>query len=177
MNIMLNSARSICLLILLVIGLHACDGGGVFNDCNNDYNFYSDHLLHFQIIDKRTGINVLEIGVNRYNSDTVQIYDENLKPVGTGTHPHNDGSIYFIFLVPTRDLDEPLNTPIEHTYYLYFEKKDYDTLRINYQIGLDECNDRILTQWSTSYNDSIYFDRDYNPYRFSEGALFIKEVF
>lgn len=126
----------------------------------------------FYINDKNTGENLLEIGVNQYHRDTIQIYNEELDPLDF--YLGEEGSIVFRFLSNTRNLDEPLQSPIEHTYYIYFEEGDYDTLNIRYQIGLDECSDRVLTQGSVTYNDSLYLDYPSNP-RDDWGAFFVKD--
>jgi hypothetical protein len=176
MNTKFSYIKFIVILTLIAGCLSSCERDPL-NHCQKDYDFYTDNYLYFRILDKRTAINVLEIGVNRYTSDTVQVYDKNLNPLGTGTRPQNNGYIVLGFLESTRDLDEPLNTPLEHTFYLHFEKKDYDTIRVSYQIGTNKCEDRILTEVSASYNDSVYFNRAYNPYRFSQSVDFIKKVF
>jgi hypothetical protein len=154
-------------ILLLFFGLISCE-----KTCEKDYNFYGDHKLQFKLKDRRTGQNLLEIGVNRYDKDTVKIYDQNLRPLTTIVS--NNGDVLFNFLprdysVPDGHIEEPLNSPIYHTFYLYLEQGDYDTLRMTYQIGHNPCKQRILTQWSTSYNDSLYFN-------FENGAPSIKSV-
>ena len=155
----MKNIKHLCLLIVLS-SLFSCNDN-IFSNCKEDYTFHTDYFLHFLILDKKTGENLLEIGVNRYYRDTVQIFSEDLEPLRV--HPDNSGSLVFNFLYDVRAQDEPLNTPIEHTYYLYFEEEDYDTLSMRYEIGLDKCDDKILTQWSVSYNDSLYFDYPSGP--------------
>jgi hypothetical protein len=148
---------SICLLFLLG-SLFSCDDG-----CKKDYTYYNEYNLGFMVFDERTGENLLEIGVNRYRQDTVQIFNEDLEPLGI--HPTQSGELilYFMYYARERVGVEPLNTPLAHTYYVYFEEGDYDTLQISYQIGLDPCDDRILTQWSAYYNDSLYVNHTSDP--------------
>ena len=162
----MKNIKHLC-LVICISSLFSCG-----NNCKQDYNFYNDYILGFYILDKTTKENLLEIGVNRYFRDTVEIYNENLEPLNI--HPSQDGSFSFYFLKNTSHLDEPLQTPIEHTYYIYFEEGDYDTLNIRYQIGLDECSDRVLTQGSVTYNDSLYIDYPFNP-RDDWGAFFVKK--
>ena len=142
------------------------------DECEKEYPFRYRHALVFYILDEKTGQNLLEIAVNRYYRDTVDIYDESLQPLGI--HPDTDGSMVLNFSKHNQSWEEPLNTPIEHTYYIYFEEEDYDTLGITYQIGLDECQDKVLTQGAVSYNDSLYIEYLSNP-RDTWGASFIKE--
>ncbi len=164
MKELFKSFFSLCWFALMG-SLISCD------NCNRDYDFYYDNLLVFYALNKETEQNLLEIGVNRYNSDTFNIYTKNLKPLDI--HPDQDGSVVFYFLQPFQRKEEPLDTPIEHTYYVYFEEGDFDTLNIAYQIGLDDCNEKILTQWSAYYNDSLYLNFSSNPPN-SKGAFFLK---
>jgi hypothetical protein len=156
----------------LLLTLFLAPVASCVDDCEKEYRFNDRYFLLFNVLDEKTGQNLLQIGVNRYSRDTVDIYNESLEPFGI--HPHNDGSMVFHFLDSTYSLNEPLNIPLEHTYYIYFEEGDYDTLNIAYQIGLDECQDKVLTQGSVSYNDSLYIEFPSNP-RTSWGANFIKE--
>ena len=138
----------------LAASLSSCD------NCKQDYDFYSEYAVDFNLVDEN-GKDLLQTGVNRYHKDTIKIYDEELK--SRDFYLGNDGVILFEFLSHTPELEEPINTPIGHTYYLYLEEGDYDTLSIAYRIDLDECQDRILTQWSGSYNDSLYIEFLSNP--------------
>ena len=142
------------------------------DDCEKEYPFRYRHALVFNILDEKTGQDLLQIGVHRYFRDTVDIYDESLNPLGI--HPDTDGSMVLNFSKHNQIWEEPLNTPIEHTYYIYFEEGDYDTLGITYQIGLDECQDKVLIQGSVRYNDSLYIEYLSTP-RDTWGASFIKE--
>ena len=157
--------------VIISTGLFSCSTN-IFSSCKENYTFYGNYLLTFYIIDQ-TGENLIEIGRNRYNRDTVDILDENWNSLGF--HPYQNGSIVFGFMEHLRGIEEPLNTPINHTYYIYFEEGDYDTLDISYQIGLDQCDERELTQWGVSYNDSLYFNYPTNP-RQHGGAFFVKKV-
>lgn len=165
----MKNIKHLCLLIALS-SLFSCNDN-IFSNCKEDYTYHKDYYLNFSVLDKTTRDNLLAIGVNAYHRDTVQIYTKDLEPLGV--HPYQDGSLIFNFLYDVRAQDEPLNTPIEHTYYLYFEEGDYDTLNIGYKIGLDKCDDKILTQWSVSYNDSLYFDYPSGPPT-GGGAYFLK---
>ena len=163
--------KELCLYLLIAF-LSACDGN-IFSNCKENYNFHGDYYLDMLFIEKQTGRNLLVVGVNRYNRDTVDILDKNLNPFPYGHHPYQDGRIFFNFMQHFRYSPEPLNTPIDHTYYIYFEEGDYDTLDITYQIGLDQCEYRVLTQWAVSYNDSLYFNYPTNP-PMGRGIKFLK---
>lgn len=126
------------------------------DECDKEDAIEDRHKLDLKILGKETNRNLLGIGSNRYNRDTVQIFDENLEPLGI--RPDLDGSMILYFLRNVRHDDEPLDTDLESTYYLYFEEGDYDTLSMTYRLALDHCDDIVLTQWSTSYNDSLYFE-------------------
>lgn len=76
--------------LLLILCLASCR-----DDCEKEYPFRYRYALVFKILDEESGQNLLEIAVNRYYRDTVDIYDESLKPLRI--HPDNDGSMVLNF--------------------------------------------------------------------------------
>ena len=110
MKELFKSFFSLCWFALMG-SLISCD------NCNRDYDFYYDNLLVFYALDKETEQNLLEIGVNRYNSDTFNIYTKNLKPLDI--HPDQDGSVVFTFCSHSKGRKNlwihPLNILIMYT--------------------------------------------------------------
>lgn len=100
---------------VLATSLTSCDNS------KQDYTFYPDYHVTFDLIDQK-GSNLLQIGVNRYHKDTIQLYTENLEPLDFTLG--KDGIVSFRLLAHTRELEEPLNAPIAHSYYLYLEEGD-----------------------------------------------------
>ena len=66
----------------LAASLVSCD------NCKQDYDFYSDYYVAFNLVDEN-GKNLLQIGVNRYYNDTIQLYTKDLKPLDF--YLRNDG--------------------------------------------------------------------------------------
>lgn len=146
------------LILQLLVGVSSCGGDDIYG-CPTDYYFYSDYKLTFYLQDRLTGETLLELGDHRYKLAEVLLLSEDLEPV---LRPDKDGSFDLYFLRWPEREEEPLGVPLTHTYYLFLEEGDYDTLNISYTIGVNDCDDLALTHWTASYNDSTYLDLE-NP--------------
>lgn len=157
------------LLIIFIFCLFSCEK----DECERDYNFHGDTRLVFEFHDKKTGENLLDVRVQRYFYDTIKIYNEELNRLNFTLD--YSGRISLNFLTQAYYSNEPISTPLSKTYFIYFEEGDYDTLKVDYKIGFDECNYKILTEWATFYNDSLHFSHNPNTLH-QHYPIFIKDT-
>lgn len=145
------------LILQLLVGVSSCGGNDIYG-CPTDYYFYDHYFMTFYLQDRLTGETLLELGDHRYIRNEVLLLSEDLEPI---LRPDKNGSFDLFFLsLPERE-EDPLGEPLSHTYYLFLEEGDYDTLNITYTIGINECDDKALTHWTVSYNDSTYLDLEH----------------
>jgi hypothetical protein len=146
----------------------ACDQS-LFNNCPGDYNFETDNIFTFNLLDRFTEENLLVIGVNKYDEDTVKVYNEEWE-ITYDAPVRQDGLIVFYPHFMDKDADV-VNQPVFKNYYLYLNQFDTDTINITYEATIDDCDDMVLKYVTVSYNDSIYFDGATNSY---PGVSFVK---
>jgi len=138
------------LTILTIFSLlfTSCDG------CNGGDYIFSESTFRFWVLDKNTGKDLLMIGANIYDRDTVRVLNKNMKVISNRPVDQNGA----IWVYPFRETDDgDLNKLIHDTLYLYFNHQDTDTIVFSYSVSKDECDIILPTQIGISYNDSVYY--------------------
>lgn len=159
---------SLLTAIAMSITLIACDHG-LFNNCPGDYDFETDNIFTINLLDRFTKENLLVIGVNKYDEDTVKIYNGEWEVVYDGPVDQSGRIVFYPFYM---DKDAgALNQMVYKEFYLYLNQFDTDTINIAYEATIDDCDDMVLEYVAVSYNDSIYFDGPTNSY---PGIFFLK---
>jgi hypothetical protein len=157
-------------ILLMAIGsLAYCFTLCSCNPCDTGYQFESDGLFGFKVIDRTTKEPVLHIRHTWYNYDTVAVYNENWDNMFAAVD--YDGVVGFIFIDRITDKGV-IDQLITRRFFMYFNYQDIDTIDIAFKMRLDECNDQRISYFKVAYNDSVYYDAITN--RVYNGLSFIK---
>jgi hypothetical protein len=132
------------------------------------YDFVTANSFGFIVADEKSKQNILSIGQTNYNYDTLKVYNSDWT-VASNVEP-GDGVVYLDF-IERKDKGQ-LALLISRNYYMYFNYLDTDTIKIDFKMRTDECDEQIVEYFRVSYNDSIYFDESTS---FVPGITFLKK--
>jgi hypothetical protein len=141
--------RMICAFAAL---LGCCATGSCILRCEEPDS--TSGRISFQIVDRATGLNILDFQSMKYDIDTVKVFNEDWT--------ENNGSVDLsgtvnISYFSHSDIWVP-NQLVSRLYFLYFNFQDIDTIAIEYRMR-DNCGSPLDSYFKVAYNDSIYFDR------------------
>lgn len=137
----------------------------IFSKCNSedgcDAPKPDDEVFIFRLLDKSTKLNLIAAWGAKYDSDLVELQDEN------GNKPYllevgADGNISFV--IPN-DNTEALEQELTKKFFLFLPDeqgtpgRDVDTLEFKYRFAKrDDCPPIWYDSFSASYNDSLYHE-------------------
>jgi hypothetical protein len=125
------------------------------NKCPQDDNSTNifDSGLFFELQGAATGENLLNLFFGPYNQDTVKILREDrTKEPSLTIDP--SGRAWFRCLEYPKDLDG-LNEKITKTFFLYLDRFDTDTIRIEFTLRESDCPEPDFDEVSVFFNGKL----------------------
>jgi hypothetical protein len=136
-------------LLIILTFLPSC------NECPQDdgsTNIF-DSGLFFELRDKTTDENLLNLFFGEYNQDTVKILKQDLTKESSVTIDPS-GLVWFRCLENPADL-AGLNSKVTKTFFLYLNRFDTDTIRIEFTLKKSDCPSPDFKEVSIFFNNKI----------------------
>ena len=144
----------------------SCDGRNPFNKCSGNEPDAYEEIIVFTLHDKDTNDMLLGL-YGKYHKDTVKIYDENQEIVFDGPVETN-GIVTFNFVNEETD-QEAFQKQLTKYFYLYLDHTDTDTIKVDFQLYQDKCQESQFEFYEVYYNNDFYYDQYNGSTKFLKG--------
>lgn len=125
------------------------------NKCPQDDNATNifDSGLYFELRNKTTDENLLNLFYGAYNQDTIKILKEDLSKEPSLSIDAS-GAAWFKCLEYPKDL-QGLNGKISKTFYLYLNQFDSDTIRVEFSLKSSDCPEPDFKDVNVFFNNTL----------------------